>query len=53
MDPVVLTSYAVICGFLSVLAPWLGRPLSRLGIGALVGIVGAAVLPMVRAALGL
>jgi len=53
MDPVVLTFYAVICGILSLAAPWLGRPFSRLAVGAVVGILGAALLPSIRAILGM
>ncbi|WP_421701931.1 hypothetical protein [Aliiroseovarius sp.] len=53
MDPVALGFYAVICGLLSLAAPSLGRPFLRLGIGALVGIIAAAVLPMLKSAMGL
>ena len=52
MDPVALGFYAVICGLLSLAAPGLGRPFLRLGVGAVVGILAAAVLPMLKAAIG-
>ena len=51
MDPIALTFYAVICGLLSAVAPSLGGRLPRLAIGAVVGVIAAAVLPMVRTAL--
>jgi len=53
MDPFVMTIYAVICGCLSWAAPNLGRPAWRLGIGASVGVMAAALLPTLRASLGL
>lgn len=52
MDTVTLGFYAVVCGVLSAVAPGLGNLLVRLGIGAIVGVVAAAVLPAVRAMLG-
>ena len=52
MDPISLGFYAVICGLLSVFAPNLGTPVRRLGIGAAVGIVAAALLPWVKGTLG-
>jgi len=53
MDPIAMTFYAVICGVLSFAAPHLGSPLKRLGIGAVVGIVAAALLPTLRLVLGM
>lgn len=53
MDVTALAFYALVCGVLSWAGPRLGQPLLRFGIGALVGIVAAAVLPAVRATLGL
>ena len=53
MDVTALIFYAIICGVLSMAAPSLGRPLARLGIGAVVGIVAAALLPVLRGAIGL
>lgn len=49
MDPVTLTYYALICGLLSVAAPYLGNRLVRLAVGVLVGLVAAALLPLARA----
>lgn len=48
MEPISLTFYAVVCGILSVVAPNLGGVMPRLIVGAVVGIVAAAVLPFVR-----
>ena len=53
MDTTTLAFYAIICALLSLASPRLGRPLVRLGIGALVGIAAAALLPWVRATFGL
>ena len=52
MDPISLTFYAVICGILSLFAPKLGGRVPRLAIGAVVGLVAATILPVLRAALG-
>lgn len=52
MDITALTFYAVVCGVLSMASPSLGTPWRRLGIGAVVGIIAAAVLPMVRGVIG-
>ncbi|WP_227258013.1 hypothetical protein [Kangsaoukella pontilimi] len=52
MDPISLTFYAVICGILSLFAPSLGGRVPRLAIGAVVGIIAATVLPVIRAAVG-
>ncbi|WJY23366.1 hypothetical protein QTA57_03855 [Fontisubflavum oceani] len=48
-----LAFYAAVCGLLSLAGPRLGAPLTRLGIGALVGIAAAALLPAIRAQIGL
>jgi len=53
MDPFVLAFYAVICGALSWAAPNLGGASIRLGVGAVVGIIAAILLPIVRSAVGL
>ena len=52
MDMISLGFYAVICGLLSFLAPNLGPPFLRLGIGAAVGIVAAILLPFLKGAIG-
>ncbi len=44
--------YAVICGLLSLAAPLLGRPMVRITIGAVVGVMAAIALPLMRATLG-
>jgi hypothetical protein len=53
MDTTSLAFYAIVCALLSLAAPRLGRPLVRFGIGAVVGIAAAALLPELRAALAL
>ena len=53
MDIVALAFYALVCGVLSIAAPQIGSPAKRMVIGAGVGIIAAAVLPVIRSALGL
>jgi hypothetical protein len=48
MDPIALLFYAVVCGCLSFFAPNLGGRMQRLAIGAGVGVVAAALLPIIR-----
>jgi hypothetical protein len=48
MDSTAIIFYAVICGFLGLFAPNFGGAPVRLGIGALVGVVAALALPMIR-----
>ena len=48
MDPFTLLYYAIICACLGFFAPKLGKGSVRFLVGALVGIAGAALLPMVR-----
>jgi hypothetical protein len=48
MDLIVLLFYAVVCGCLSLLAPSFGGAPVRLGIGALVGVIAALALPVIR-----
>ena len=52
MDPVSLGFYAIVCGLLSAVAPNFPRLPVRLGIGALVGIVAASVLPWIKGMMG-
>ena len=52
MDIIALGFYAVVCGALSFFAPQLGTSYIRFGIGAIVGIVAATVLPLLRGAFG-
>ncbi|MCU4651511.1 hypothetical protein N8I71_01625 [Roseibacterium sp. SDUM158016] len=53
MDVTALVFYAIVCGLLSLAAPASGRPLSRIAIGAAVGIAAAALLPALRTTFGL
>lgn len=52
MDIIGLAFYACVCAALSVVAPRLSTFPMRLGVGAIVGIVAAAVLPMLRGLIG-
>ncbi|EAU42555.1 hypothetical protein FP2506_06936 [Fulvimarina pelagi HTCC2506] len=52
-DGTVIVWYAAICGILGAVAPSLGGTMLRLGIGALVGVAAATLLPLVRVSLGL
>ena len=51
MDPVTLVYYACVCGVLGVAAPGIPRRIVRFAIGIAVGLVAAACLPILRAAL--
>ncbi|SOE08459.1 hypothetical protein SAMN05877838_0179 [Hoeflea halophila] len=53
IDATAVAWYAVICGVLSALAPSFGGRLVRVMIGAVVGIVAATVLPVIRGMAGL
>ena len=53
MDVTALVFYACICALLSFASPALGTPLRRLAIGAAVGLLAAALLPILRATLAL
>jgi len=48
MDMIALAFYAIVCAVLSLAAPRLGAPLARFGIGAAVGLLAAATLPVLR-----
>ncbi|MEQ8365532.1 MAG: hypothetical protein RIB61_02395 [Roseicyclus sp.] len=52
MDVTALVFYACVCAGLSLASPRLGTPLVRLGVGAMVGVAAAALLPVIRASLG-
>jgi hypothetical protein len=52
MDPISITFYAVICGVLSMVAPNLGGTIPRLGLGAIVGVIAALILPVIRSTIG-
>jgi hypothetical protein len=53
MDPINLAFYALICGTLGWAGPRLGAPIARIGLGAAVGIVAAAALPVLKGLFGL
>lgn len=53
MDPITMTYYAAICAALGAAAPRIPALPVRLAVGAGVGLVAAAVLPGLRAAVGL
>lgn len=48
MEPLSLVFYASVCGLLSVFAPNLPSMPVRLAVGAVVGVVAAALLPVLR-----
>lgn len=52
MEPISLVFYAVVCGLLSVFAPSLGGTVPRMAVGAVVGVLAATALPMVRGMMG-
>jgi hypothetical protein len=52
MDPVTMTYYAAVCAALSLGAGRLRSALLRILSGVIVGLIAAALLPDVRAALG-
>ena len=52
MDTISVAYYATVCAILSLAAPRLGRRFVRLAVGAAVGLVAAAILPMIRTNLG-
>ncbi|MEO0343219.1 MAG: hypothetical protein AAF198_07255 [Pseudomonadota bacterium] len=52
MEPITLGFYALICGFLSLVAPSLGGLIPRFALGAGVGLGAAAVLPLIQGAMG-
>lgn len=53
MDIITVSYYAFVCGVLGLAGPHIGRPLIRLVIGGIVGVLAASLLPMVRLGLGL
>ncbi|WP_175549244.1 hypothetical protein [Planktotalea frisia] len=52
MDITALSFYAIICGVLSLAAPRFGGAWIRFGLGALVGILAALFLPIIKQSLG-
>jgi len=52
MDVTAMAFYALVCGGLGALAPRLPSFWQRVAVAALVGVIAAALLPLMRAALG-
>jgi len=52
MDPVTLAYYGAICGTLGLAGPRLGRPMRRLAVGVVVGLLAAGSLPLLRGVFG-
>jgi hypothetical protein len=48
MDILNLAYYALVCALLSVAAPYMGRRWVRLAVGAIVGLVAASLLPLLK-----
>ncbi|MFO1141212.1 MAG: hypothetical protein U1E59_02290 [Amaricoccus sp.] len=53
MDPVTMTYYALICGGLGYVSPHVSPSFMRVVLGAVVGLVAAAALPVLRRLAGL
>ncbi len=53
MDPITLGFYALVCGCLSAVAPKFPKLPIRLGVGAVVGLIAASVLPELKGMLHL
>jgi hypothetical protein len=52
IDTTAIVWYAAICGILSALAPSFGGQATRIGIGAVVGILAATILPFLKGMMG-
>ncbi len=52
MDPIAIVFYALVCGVLSLFAPNMGGRVPRLAIGAVVGVVAALLLPVLKSLMG-
>jgi hypothetical protein len=53
MDPLNMAYYALVCGLLAGVSSRLGGWLSRVVVGAVIGLVAAAALPMLRSGFGI
>jgi hypothetical protein len=53
MDPVNLVFYAAVCGALAAYAPTAGRRSARFLLGVVVGLIAAALLPLLKGFVGL
>lgn len=51
-DSTAVVWYAAICGALAAFAPSLGGRTVRIGIGAVVGIIAASILPVIKGMMG-
>ncbi|WP_165784323.1 hypothetical protein [Zhengella mangrovi] len=51
-DGTAIAWYAAVCGLLSALSPSFGSFAVRLGLGAVVGVIAASVLPLLKAMMG-
>ena len=51
-DPTAMAFYAAVCGSLAAFAPSFGGRVMRAGLGIIVGLIAAAVLPMIRGMMG-
>lgn len=49
MEPITLSFYAIVCGLLSLLSPSLRGIVKRFVFGAIVGVIAALSLPVVKA----
>jgi hypothetical protein len=52
MDTISLGFYALVCGALNVVGPFMGGFISRFSIGVVVGLVAAWALPLLKTAVG-
>ena len=52
MDPVTMVYYGAICGGLALWSAWVENQWARFGIGIAVGLLAAAILPLLRQAVG-
>lgn len=53
MENTILLYYAAICGALAGVAPMLGNKVTRVGLGACVGVIAALIYPYMKSVLGL
>ena len=52
MDAISLGFYALVCGALNIVGPFMGGFISRFSIGIVVGLVAAWALPVLKTAFG-
>jgi len=51
MEPITMGFYAIVCSLLGAAGPKLGALPVRLGIGAVVGVIASALLPLIQGAM--